>query len=105
MNPGRQGQQPVGLLRLPGRLFLARLVDRGAPALMIARPSSVQKVLGNDENHQFGLAALECAFYPVQARFYNFVSQSKIIQALPVLGEFLLLTTLKLFRGFLSRRR
>jgi hypothetical protein len=94
MNPDWQSQQPVGLVCLPCRLFVARLVDRGR-ARVDDRPAVVgAKGARKRSNHQLGLTAFECAFDPVKAGFNDIVSQSKIIQALPELDKLLLLALL-----------
>jgi hypothetical protein len=90
MNPDWQSQQPVGLVCLPCRLFVARLVDRGR-ARVDDRPAVVgAKGARKRSNHQRGLTA----FDPVKAGFNDIVSQSKIIQALPELDKLLLLALL-----------
>jgi hypothetical protein len=58
----------------------------GAPALMMARPSSRQKLLGR--YHQLSLATFEGAPDPVEGRLYDRIGQLRTVEPLPEPSEF-----------------
>ncbi len=67
---------------------------------MIARPSSVQKVLGKDEIISSVSPRSKARLIRFKPEFNNFVGQAKIVQALSELDKFLFLAPLQVFGSF-----
>ena len=91
----------IWFLRPSAGSSLPGLLMGGTPALMIARPPSVQKLLGNDENINSVSPRSKARLILSRAGFDHFVGQLEIVETRPEHGALVLFLPLELFLGLL----
>ena len=80
---------------------LVGLLIGGAPALITARPPSVQKSLGNEENISSVSPRSNARLIRSRPDLDDLVGQAKVVEPLPEFSELLFLASLQLLRRFL----
>src|SRR5262249_32147720 len=93
----RQRSEPLGIVRLPLQLFLARFVDRRHAGIDHRAAAIGAEFAGKGGEDQLGFAALERPPNPVEARVNDLVRQLEVVEPLAELGEFLFLALLQVF--------